>query len=49
MPPETQGAGLRNSAPADWIQGLLMVSSFGFWAIMLGLLPVLLVRVVLAS
>lgn len=35
-------------APADLFQGLLVVSSFGFWAVMLGLLPVLLLRVWLA-
>jgi len=32
-------------APADLVQGLLMISSFGFWAVMLGLMPVLLCRV----
>ncbi len=35
-------------APADLLQGLLVVSSFGFWAVMLGLMPVLLFRVWLA-
>jgi hypothetical protein len=35
-------------APADLFQGLLVVSSFGFWAVMLGLMPVLLLRVWLA-
>ncbi|QQO37931.1 hypothetical protein JJC00_33525 [Bradyrhizobium diazoefficiens] len=29
-------------APADLLQGILVVSSFGFWAVMLGLMPVLL-------
>jgi hypothetical protein len=31
-------------APADLLQGILVISSFGFWAIMLGLMPVLLFR-----
>lgn len=34
-----------NFAPADLLQGILVVSSFGFWAVMLGLVPVLLFRV----
>lgn len=32
-------------APADLLQGILVISSFGFWAIMLGLMPVLLFRI----
>ncbi|MGY3235856.1 hypothetical protein ACVWZ4_003586 [Bradyrhizobium sp. USDA 4472] len=36
-------------APADFLQGILVVSSFGFWAVMLGLMPVLLFRVCLAG
>jgi hypothetical protein len=32
-------------APADLLRGILVVSSFGFWAVMLGLMPVLLFRV----
>jgi hypothetical protein len=36
-------------APADLLQGILVVSSFGFWAVMLGLMPVLLFRVCLAG
>ena len=32
-------------APADLLQGILVVSSFGFWAVLLGLMPVLLFRV----
>lgn len=32
-------------APADLLQGIVMMSSFGFWAVMLGLMPVLLLRV----
>lgn len=39
----------QNSAPADLLQGLLVISSFGFWAVVLGLLPVLLFRVWLAG
>ena len=35
-------------APADLLQGILVVSSFGFWAVTLGLMPVLLFRVWLA-
>lgn len=35
-------------APVDLLQGILVVSSFGFWAVMLGLMPVLLFRVWLA-
>ena len=39
----------RQFAPADLLQGILVVSSFGFWAVMLGLIPVLLFRVWLAG
>ena len=39
---------VENLAPADLLQGILVVSSFGFWAVMLGLMPVLLFRVWLA-
>jgi len=35
----------RNFAPADLLQGLLVISSFGFWAVVLGLMPVLLLRI----
>lgn len=35
-------------APADLLQEILVVSSFGFWAVMLGLMPVLVFRVWLA-
>lgn len=35
-------------APTDLLQGIIVVSSFGFWAVMLGLMPVLLFRVWLA-
>ena len=36
-------------APADLLQGILVISSFGFWAVMLGLMPVLLYRVWFAA
>jgi hypothetical protein len=36
-------------APADLLRGILVVSSFGFWAVMLGLMPGLLFRVWLAG
>jgi hypothetical protein len=39
----------RNFAPADLLQGILVISSFGFWAVMLGLMPALLFRVLLAG
>ena len=45
----TQPAAAPQFAPADLLQGLLVVSSFGFWAVMLGLMPVLLFRVWLAG
>ncbi|MGY4365512.1 hypothetical protein ACVW1A_001577 [Bradyrhizobium sp. LB1.3] len=35
-------------ASADLLRGILVVSSFGFWAVMLGLMPVLVFRVWLA-
>jgi hypothetical protein len=40
---------MRNYAPGDLWQGILVISSFGFWAVMLGLMPVLLFRVWLAG
>ena len=45
----TRPTAVKNFAPADLLQGLLVISSFGFWAVMLGLMPVLLFRVWLAS
>ena len=39
----------REFAPADLLRGILVVSSFGFWAVVLGLMPVLLFRVWLAG
>lgn len=44
-----QPTAARQFAPADLLQGILVVSSFGFWAVMLGLMPVLLLRVWLAG
>lgn len=41
----TRPTAARQFAPADLLQGILVVSSFGFWAVMLGLMPVLLFRV----
>jgi hypothetical protein len=35
-------------ASADFLRGIVVVSSFGFWAVMLGLMPVLVFRVWLA-
>ena len=45
----THDPAARNFAPADFLQGILVISSFGFWAVMLGLMPVLLFRVWLAG
>ena len=44
MAHQTRDAAPRTFAPADLLQGILMISSFGFWAVMLGLMPVLLFR-----
>lgn len=44
----TQPTAASQFAPADLLQGILVVSSFGFWAVMLGLMPVLLFRIWLA-
>jgi len=49
MAQRTQPTAARNFAPADLLQGLLVISSFGFWAVVLGLMPVLLYRVWLAG
>jgi hypothetical protein len=35
-------------ASADFLRGIVVVSSFGFWAVTLGLMPVLVFRVWLA-
>ena len=37
MAQRTQPTAARNFAPADLLQGLLVISSFGFWAVMIGL------------
>ena len=39
--PTIRSAGKANSARAESMQDLLLLSSFGFWAVLLGLLPVL--------
>ena len=44
----TRPTAARQFAPTDLLQGILVVSSFGFWAVMLGLMPVLLFRIWLA-
>jgi hypothetical protein len=41
----TRPAAARPSEQADRLQGILLVSSIGFWAVMLGLMPGLLFRV----
>jgi hypothetical protein len=45
MEHRTRPTAAQQFAPADLVQGILVVSSFGFWAVMLGLMPVLLYRV----
>ena len=45
----TRPTAAKEFAPADLMQGLLVISPFGFWAVMLGLMPVLLFRVWLAG
>ena len=45
----TRPTAAKDFAPADLMQGILVISSFGFWAVMLGLMPVLLFRVWLAG
>jgi hypothetical protein len=39
----------RISARAETVQDLLMVSSFGLWAVLLGLVPVLALHVLMRS
>lgn len=39
--PTIQCAGKPNSGLAEGVRDLLMISSFGFWAVLLGLMPVL--------
>jgi hypothetical protein len=45
MAQRNQPAAARQIASADRLQGILLASSFGFWAVMLGLVPALLFRV----
>ncbi|MBR1130615.1 hypothetical protein [Bradyrhizobium iriomotense] len=40
----TRPTAAQQFAPADLLQGILVVSSFGFWAVVLGLMPVLVFR-----
>lgn len=39
--PTIRYAGKPNSTRAESMQDLLMISSFGFWALLLGMVPVL--------
>jgi hypothetical protein len=39
--PTIRSAGKTSSARAENMQDLLLISSFGFWAVLLGLVPVL--------
>ena len=41
MTPQMQDAGNPNSVRAERVRDVLMLSSFGFWAVLLGLMPVL--------
>ncbi len=42
MTPQTmEDAGNPNSVRSERVQDLLMISSFGFWAVLLGVMPVL--------
>jgi len=34
---------------AEWKQDLLLVSSFGFWAVLLGLVPIVSLHLLIAS
>ena len=43
----TGNAGYSNSVRAEKMQDLLLVSSFGLWAVLLGLMPVLAFRMLL--
>jgi len=40
-PPMIRSAATAHAQRAERVQDLLMLSSFGFWAVLLGLLPVL--------
>jgi hypothetical protein len=39
--PTIRRAGRLNATRAESMQDLLMISSFGFWAVLLGMVPVL--------
>jgi len=39
----------QNSKWAEWRQDLLLVSSFGFWAVLIGLAPVVTLHLLMAS
>ena len=45
----TRDPAAQDLAPGDFLQGILVISSFGFWAVMLGMMPVLVFRVWLAG
>jgi hypothetical protein len=44
-----QNAGILASVRAEAVQDLLMVSSFGLWAMLLGLAPVVLSRLLMGN
>jgi hypothetical protein len=44
-----QNAGDPNSARSQGMQDVLLVSSFGLWAVLLGLMPVLAFRLLMGS
>ena len=44
-----QNAGHQASARAEAVKDLLLVASFGLWAMLLGLAPVLLYRLLMGS
>lgn len=49
MKGQAQRDGLQGFAPADRMQGLVVVASFCFWAMVLGLVPGLAIRTLLAG
>lgn len=49
MEKETRRAGARGLAPADRMEGLVVVAPFCFWAIVLGLVPGLALRSLFAG
>jgi hypothetical protein len=50
MTPQTmQDAGNPNSARAERVRDVLMISCFGFWAMLLGLMPVLAVHTLMGG